>query len=114
MCLKFAARSKAVVLLLLIHFLLLLLMFFGGFSVKSLFCNEGLCVLFKFNNYLDDEERASCFTLTVFLMFCDSQFSVSLPRKTVGWPAVCNSYLFLFCNIGQRLIGKQNIEIPFT
>ena len=36
------------------------------------------------------EERAYCFTLTVFLMSCDSQCCVALPRSAMGWSVVCD------------------------
>ena len=42
-----------------------------------------------FYNHLGGEERAGCFTLTVFRVSCDSQCSVALPRGAgaVGWYA---------------------------
>ena len=39
---------------------------------------------------LDGEVRSSCFALTVFLLSCDSQCSVDLPRFALGWSAVCD------------------------
>ena len=39
---------------------------------------------FWFCNHLDGEDKAVCFTLIVFLMFCDSQCSVVLPNGTMG------------------------------
>ena len=50
---------------------------------------------------LDEEERAVCFILIVFLVPCDCKCFVTLPRDTVGWPAVCNcgiswSYKLIF------------------
>ena len=45
---------------------------------------------FWFSNHLDGEERAGCFTLTIFLMSCDSRCSVALPDGAVGWSAVCD------------------------
>ena len=35
------------------------------------------------------EERADCFTLIVFLISCDCQCSVAVPRGVVGWSAMC-------------------------
>ena len=35
-------------------------------------------------NHRDGEERAGCFALIVFLMSCDNQCSVALPRAVVG------------------------------
>ena len=35
------------------------------------------------------EERAGCFTLTVYLMSYDSQCSGALPRGAVGLSVVC-------------------------
>ena len=35
-------------------------------------------------------ESAGYFTLTVFLVYCDSQCSVDLPHNFVGLSAVCN------------------------
>ena len=37
---------------------------------------------------------AGCFTLTVFLMFCDSQYSLALPYSAMGWSAVCDCGIF--------------------
>ena len=37
-----------------------------------------------------ERRRAGCFTLTVFLMSCDSQCSVVLPHGALGWTAVCD------------------------
>ena len=36
------------------------------------------------------EIRAGCFTLTVFLMSCDSQCSVALSHGSMGWSAMCD------------------------
>ena len=46
----------------------------------SLFCD---C------NHLDEEERASCFTVIVLLMSCDCKCSVALLCDAVGWSTVC-------------------------
>ena len=68
---------------------------FGGSMVCPCFVIQYfLCILFC--NHLDGEERAGCFTLTVFLMSCDSQCHVALPCGAVGWPAVCDFGYWLF------------------
>ena len=40
--------------------------------------------------YIDGEESAGCFALTVFLMSCDMQCCVALSHGAVGWSAVCD------------------------
>ena len=35
-----------------------------------------------------ERERADCFTLIVFLVYCDSDCSVDLPHNAIGWSAV--------------------------
>ena len=57
---------------------------FGPCFVMQYFVSVYFC------NHLDGEERAGCFTLTVFLMSCDSKCSVALPYCGVGWSAACN------------------------
>ena len=53
------------------------------------FCYSVLCApLVK--QHLDGEERSGCFTLTVFLMSCNSQCSVAYPHGAIGWSAVCD------------------------
>ena len=47
------------------------------YFVSVLFCNR-----------LDGDERAGCFGLTVFLVSCNCQCSVSLPSGAVGWSSV--------------------------
>ena len=42
-------------------------------------------------SYSWGKELAGCFALTVYLMYCDSQCSVTLPDGAVGWSAVCDS-----------------------
>ena len=74
-------HSKAVVLLLLINCLPLLHLFVGFYG-WSLFCYSVRRVLLV-SNQLDREKIAGCFTLTVFLMSCDSQCSVSFSRRCV-------------------------------
>ena len=55
---------------------------------------------FLFCNHFDVEERAGCFTLTIFLVSCDSQCLVAISPGAVGWSAVCDcvfpacTYLF--------------------
>ena len=43
-----------------------------------------------FCNHLDEEEKAGCFALTVFLMSCDTQCSVALSHGAMGWSAICD------------------------
>ena len=66
----------------------------GGFCVISIMLGPGFVILyfvsFWFCNHIDGEDRAGCFTLIVFLMFCDSQCSVAIPNGTMGWSAVCD------------------------
>ena len=51
----------------------------------------GHCFVIQYELYVrlvlhfDGEEKAGCFTLTVFLMHCDSQCSVPLLHDAVGW-----------------------------
>ena len=83
-------RSRLVVLLLVLYCLLSLPLFVGvpSFIFVLLFstlCPSGFALI-----YLDGEERAGCFTLTVFLIFCDSKCSVTLPHDAMDWSAVCN------------------------
>ena len=58
-------------------------MFGPGFDIHCV-------VYFLFCNHLDGEERTGCFTLTVFLMSCDSQCSVALSHSAVDWSAMCD------------------------
>ena len=48
-----------------------------------------LFVSFYFCNHLEDEERAGCFVFIVLQMSCCCKCSVVLPRRVVGWSAVC-------------------------
>ena len=41
-------------------------------------------------NRFDEEERAGCFALIVFLIACDCKCSVALPHNAVGWSAACD------------------------
>ena len=50
-------------------------------------------------------ERAGCFALTAFLMSCDCQFSVALPRGADGWFAMCD------CGISWSYSLAVSIEI---
>ena len=45
---------------------------------------------FLFCNHLAGEERAGCFTLVVFLKYCDCYCCVALPHGAVCWSAVCD------------------------
>ena len=47
-----------------------------------------LCIakcIFEFCNHLDEDERAGCFALVVFLMPCSCKCSVALPHGALGW-----------------------------
>ena len=44
-----------------------------------------LNVLFLFGYYLAEEERVSCFSLTVYMRPCECLYFVSLPRGALGW-----------------------------
>ena len=72
----------------LIHCLLLHPLYVGFLLVLVLLysaqCPPWLC------NHLDEEERAGCITLIVFLMSCDCKCSVALPRGIVCWSAMCD------------------------
>ena len=62
-----------------------------GFCVCSMFCCALLFVLSSFAIILSDgEERAGCFTLCVFLVYCGCYCSGALPHDNVGWSAVCD------------------------
>ena len=57
-------------------------------SAKSIFIKvPHKNVVPYFCNQLDGEEKAGCFTLTVYLMSCDNQCSVALPHGAFGWSA---------------------------
>ena len=72
-------------------------------------------------NFLED--RASCFTLTVFLTACDRKCSVALTHRAVGWSALCDvvflerTHLFsvmlfkllTYENVLAKSIGCENI-----
>ena len=47
-------------------------------------------VSFWFCNHLDGEETAGYYTLTVFLVYCDSQCYMAFPHGVMGCSAVCN------------------------
>ena len=57
---------------------------FGICFVVQYFVSSYFC------NHLDGEEIPGCFTVSVFLMSCDSQCSMALPYSSVGWSAVCD------------------------
>ena len=44
---------------------------------------------YQFCYHLDEEEKADCFAIIVFQMYCYYKCSVALPRGAVGWAAVC-------------------------
>ena len=46
----------------------------------ALFCSVALGVPFYFGNYIAEEERASCFTLIVFLAVCVLCLFLTVPR----------------------------------
>ena len=54
---------------------------------------------------LDWEERAGCFALNVFLVSCDSQCSVALPRGDVVSP-LCVIVVFDFGLLVQQMMFK--------
>ena len=60
---------------------------------------------------LDEEERAVCFTLIVFLISCDYWCSVSLPRGVTGLSEVCYcsiSWSSCFVHFTQSCIFQDN------
>ena len=62
----------------------------GGSVFRSCFVIQYLVSL-QFSNHIDGEERAGCFSLTVFLILCDSQCFVARSHgAVVGWSAVFN------------------------
>ena len=52
--------------------------------LNVLLCNTFLSFLF------DLEKKTGCFTLIVYLVFCDCYCSVALSYGVVGWSAVCD------------------------
>ena len=62
----------------------ILCLIFGPCHVKICLCGIKPCTT------LNGEERASCFTLTVFLMSCDNQSFVALLQSAMGWSVVCD------------------------
>ena len=66
----------------------------GGYVLGPCFVIQYF-VSFLFCNHLDGEEKAGCFTLTVFLVTCDSQCFVALPHGAVGSSAVCDCCITL-------------------
>ena len=63
-----------------------------------MFCCAVLSVLSSFANTLVGRS----FTLIVFLVSCDCDCSVALPRGVVGWSVVCN------CSISWWLGGSSS------
>ena len=63
-------RSKAVAVLMFLTHCFIYLTLFVGVMCRYLFCYAFLCP-FEFCNHLDEEERAGCFALIIFLMSCD-------------------------------------------
>ena len=61
-----------------------------GFCVWSLFCYSLFNTHSSFGNHIDEQDRASCFTLILLLMSCDCKCSDALPDGAVGWSAVCD------------------------
>ena len=61
---------------------------FWGSVFGPCFVMHYLVFLRFFFNRLDEEDRADCFALIVFLMSCDCWCSVALPHGVVGWSAV--------------------------
>ena len=51
-----------------------------------------LCVIYVHSNYLEREERAGYFTLSVFLVSRD--YCVALPHDVMGLSAVCDCGIF--------------------
>ena len=50
-----------------------------------------LCITlcsFLFCNHLEEEEKAGCFAIIVFQMYCYYKCFVALPHGAVGWSAV--------------------------
>ena len=58
---------------------------FGPSLLFSSLCPSSFAIIL-----IGKRERASCFTLVVFQMFCDCYSSVCLPHGTVDWSAVCD------------------------
>ena len=75
-------------------------------------CHVKICLCgFKPCITLDGEERASCFTLTVFLMSCVSQSFVALCHGAFGWSGLCdcgNSWSYSLVFFLTRLLGYSN------
>ena len=78
-----AVHSKPVVFLLLFNHCFCTSPFVGALCLVC----DLLCIILyplQICNYLDEEERANCFILIVFLMSCDCGCSVALPHGVVG------------------------------
>ena len=85
-----AVRSMAMVLLLLIYYLLVIPLFVGVMCLVLVLLYSTLCPSSFAIILMGKRKRVICFTLTVFLIACDSQCSVALPHGAVGWSAVCD------------------------
>ena len=64
-------------------------MFVGVLCLVNVLLFGTLCPS-SFAIILMGEERACWSTLTVFLVYCDSQCSVALPHGAMGWSVVCD------------------------
>ena len=84
-----AVRSRAVVLLLLIHCVMFLPLFVGVLCLVIVLLCITWC-LFCFCNHINEEERAGCFTLIIFLVSCDCYCFVALSHGAMGWSVVCD------------------------
>ena len=50
-------------------------------------------------NYLEEEEKASCFAIIVLHMYCYYKCYVAPPHGAVGWYAVCDCGISLSCSL---------------
>ena len=77
--------------MLLFFFYLLLSLFVGVLCLVLVLLFSTLCQSsFTIILFWEERERVCCFAFNVFLMPCDSQRSVALPRGAVGWSVVCD------------------------
>ena len=83
---KAAVCSKVVILFLL-------------FNVLPIVCGSSVFVFvlfyitlcpFLFCNHLEEDEKAGCFAIIVYQMYCYYECAVALPRGAVGWSEVCD------------------------
>ena len=87
---------------------------------KNIFSNKKQSKIFSTlcpSSHLDVDERADGFTLTVFVMTCDSQCSVTQTRGVVGLFAVCDcgisrsyslAFLISFNCFSEYILGFHN------